>query len=82
MRQSEGNRTEKRLSAARVAQIRPMGGLRETILGPATAVLPWLARVRSSSSLLLKTASSRSRWQRTPAGQIRLLSQYNGDPCR
>ncbi len=60
MRQSEGNRTEKTLSAARRNQTRPAetaagDGLQETILGPATAALLWLARIRSS--LLLKTAS-------------------------
>src|ERR1700691_2356674 len=69
-RQSEGNRTEKRLSATWVVRIRfhqdggrtgPGGAdedARETIEGPKTAALAWLARIRSS--LLLKTASSSS----------------------
>jgi hypothetical protein len=55
MRQSAGNKTAKRLSAARPAQV---GVLRGTIDSPAPATLPWLARIRSS--LLLKTASLRA----------------------
>src|SRR5579863_166908 len=53
--QSAGNRTAKRLSAARRAQA---GVLRGTIESPATITLAWLARIRSS--LLLKTASLRT----------------------
>lgn len=57
IRQSEGKRTEKRLSAVRRANTpaRPNNTRVETIECPATATLPWLVRIRSS--LLLKTAS-------------------------
>ncbi len=50
MRQSEGNKTAKRLSAIRPATLAP-----EAIEGPATAGLAWLARILPS--VLLKTAS-------------------------
>jgi hypothetical protein len=102
VRQSAGKKTEKRLSAARAAQIRAgegrsksevgcskseggrsgfwESGVSETILGPATVTLAWLARVRSS--LLLKTASSCSRWQSAARGQFAPPSQYNGDGDR
>jgi hypothetical protein len=70
MRQSEGNNTAKRLSAAQPPQ-------RETIERPATA-LAWVARVRSP--LLLKTAS------RVPVELAvhgrRISLQYNGDADR
>ena len=68
MRQSEGNKTEKRLSATWPDQNRPAQKrwpiranerpctFMKTIECPATAMLAWLARIRSS--LLLKTASS------------------------
>lgn len=57
MRQSEGNKTAKRLLAIwpvqpAAAQPRPVGDARES---PATASLAWPARILSS--LLLKTAS-------------------------
>jgi len=67
MRQSEGNRTAKRLSAICPGQFRPdfawsdfvrpdsVRSVREAIEGRATAALAWLARILSS--LLLKTAS-------------------------
>jgi len=67
MRQSEGNRTAKRLSAIwpvqpRSTQLRPTATrlvwiwlVPEAIEGPATPALAWLARILSS--LLLKTAS-------------------------
>jgi len=57
MRQSEGNKTAKRLLAIWPAQSRPTrtGAVREAIEGLATAALAWLARILSS--LLLKTAS-------------------------
>ena len=57
MRQSEGNKTVKRLSAICRAQRRPnrTPSMREAIQGLATAALAWLARILSS--LLLKTAS-------------------------
>jgi hypothetical protein len=62
MRQSEGNRTAKRLSAIWPVQLRSIGTRRfwtrvlsEAIEGPATPALAWLARILSS--LLLKTAS-------------------------
>lgn len=57
MRQSEGNRTAKRLSAARLAQ----EGRDET--PEAWCTLDWLARIRSS--LLLKTASPGARTSTT-----------------
>jgi len=63
MRQSDGTRTEKRLSAARFSQIRPGADdlfrnnrFRETIGGLTTPTVARPARIRSS--LLLKTASS------------------------
>src|SRR5579864_1448473 len=56
MRQSEGKKTEKRLSAIRRGQAPPDEAPCETMECPATATLAWLARIRSS--LLLKTASS------------------------
>ncbi len=58
MRHSEGNRTVKRPSAARFAHPRPRGDetALQTTEGPTTAMVAWLARIRSS--LLLKTASS------------------------
>src|ERR1700704_343813 len=52
IRQSEGNRTAKRLAAAWVAQVR---GLCKTIGATAAGTVAWPARVLSS--LLLKTAS-------------------------
>jgi hypothetical protein len=52
MRQSDGNKTAKRLSAIWRVQRRPV---REAIEGPATAALTWLARILSP--VLLKTAS-------------------------
>ena len=57
MRQSEGNKTVKRLSAIRSVQPRSRrtSPMREAIEGLATAALAWLARILSS--LLLKTAS-------------------------
>jgi len=57
MRQSEGNKTEKRLSAARLAQDgwRKITGCRAN-LSLAVLALALLARIWSS--LLLKTASS------------------------
>jgi hypothetical protein len=55
MRQSAGNRTAKRLSAARLAQEEVLRGTTDS---PAPATLPWLARIWSS--LLLKTASLRA----------------------
>jgi len=62
MRQSEGNKTAKRLSAICPVQLptdfgRSVGvpPVREAIEGRATAALAWLARILSS--LLLKTAS-------------------------
>jgi hypothetical protein len=67
MRQSEGNRTAKRLSAICPVQLEPdfvpsgfvLSGFvlsfGEAIEGRATAALAWLARILSS--LLLKTAS-------------------------
>jgi hypothetical protein len=57
MRQSEGNKTAKRLSAIWLVQPRlaPTLSVREAIEGPATAALAWLARILSP--LLLKTAS-------------------------
>jgi hypothetical protein len=69
MRHSEGNKTEKRPSAAprsklraKYDQLRP-----ETIGSPATAVMAWPARIRSS--LLLKTASSHPRGENSVRGQ-------------
>jgi hypothetical protein len=57
MRQSEGNKTAKRLLAIWAAQSLASGtrSVREAIEGLATAALAWLARILSS--LLLKTAS-------------------------
>src|SRR5271155_1797305 len=60
MRQSEGNRTAKRLSAIWGSQPRGLPPLStlllaEAIEGPATPAVAWLARILSS--LLLKTAS-------------------------
>src|SRR5580704_17477893 len=57
MRQSEGNKTAKRLSAILRVQLGSARSLSvpEAIEGPATAALAWLARVLSP--LLLKTAS-------------------------
>lgn len=83
MRQSEGNRTEKRLSAARLAQdVFRDGGLSGTIECLATAMVAWPARIRSS--LLLKTASLRSRGHNSSRGRSSfalclLLLQYNGE---
>ena len=66
-RQSDGNKTAKRLSAIWLARIRPaqicsaqppltgMRSVAEAIEGLAPAALAWLARILSS--LLLKTAS-------------------------
>ena len=79
MRQSEGNRTEKRPSAAWCSQTLavPGGAPCETIGGPANALVAWPARIRSS--LLLKTASSHIRgWNR---GQY-VPVQYSGDERR
>jgi len=56
MRQSEGNRTAKRLSAAWLAQVREWDGTSEA---STSLTLAWLARIRSS--LLLKTASPGAR---------------------
>jgi hypothetical protein len=79
-RQSEGNRTEKRLSAAWRIQLgsaptsstltrpRPDEVFCNTIGGPDTPALAWLARIRSS--LLLKTASSSSREHKTAADHL------------
>ena len=55
IRQSAGNRTAKRLSAARLAQVEVLRGTTDS---PAPATLLCLARIRSS--ILLKTASSRT----------------------
>jgi len=57
MRQSEGNKTVKRLSAIAPDQMRftLSESVSEAIEGPATPALAWLARILSS--LLLKTAS-------------------------
>ena len=57
MRQSEGNKTVKRLSAICLAQRLPTRAalMREAIERLAPAALAWLARILSS--LLLKTAS-------------------------
>src|SRR6267154_2824613 len=57
MRQSEGNKTAKRLSAIWPAQPRPAWAMpvRTPTGRPADAALAWLARILSS--LLLKTAS-------------------------
>lgn len=54
MRQSEGNKTVKRLSAMRPVQ-RRTPSVQEAIERLATIALAWLARILSS--LLLKTAS-------------------------
>src|ERR1700730_16151960 len=70
MRQSEGNNTAKRLSAARPPQ-------RKTIERPATA-LAWVARVRSP--LLLKTASPVPLELAVQGRRISL--QYNGHADR
>src|ERR1700758_926098 len=82
MRQSEGKKTEKRLSATRVAQTRPRVGQAScgTIERPTTAILAWVARIRSS--LLLKTASSSSRAEIRRGRSLLHLLQYSGDPCR
>ena len=55
MRQSEGNKTAKRLSATFRVQDRTGSTCVQAKEGPATAAVGWLARVLSS--LLLKTAS-------------------------
>ncbi len=57
MRQSEGNKTVKRLAATWAVQLFSVrtSRVREAIEGLATAALAWLARVLSP--LLLKTAS-------------------------
>jgi hypothetical protein len=55
IRQSEGNKTAKRLSAMRLVQTWRKTARPEAIEGPATAALAWLARILSP--LLLKTAS-------------------------
>jgi hypothetical protein len=61
MRQSEGNKTAKRLSAIWLEALvnsevsNHRGLVREAIERPATAALAWAARIRSP--LLLKTAS-------------------------
>jgi hypothetical protein len=82
MRQSEGKKTEKRLSTTRVAQTRPRVGqvCCGTIECPTTAILARLARIRSS--LLLKTASSSSRAEIRRGLSLLQLLQYSGDPCR
>src|SRR5580658_763760 len=93
MRQSDGNKTEKRLSATRLTQGRsaevgltqtrsgPNESFRETIECPATAALAWLARIRSS--LLLKTASFVTPRTPTRRGQSLLQClQYSGDDRR
>jgi len=87
MRQSEGKKTENRLAAARLAQeVFRDGVFRGTIECLATAMMAWPARIRSS--LLLKTASLRSRGRDCDRGQsfaallLCYCSKYNGEPRR
>lgn len=71
MRQSEGNKTAKRLSAIwRVARLTHGWRFRRAIEGPATAVLAWAARI--ASPLLLKTASLSAR-EKLLGGRLCLL---------
>jgi len=80
MRQSEGNKTEKNPSVIqrshRWGKHDELGT--ETIEHPATAVVAWPARIRSS--LLLKTASSHSVDKNKVHGPVFVLQQYSGDP--
>lgn len=92
MRQSEGNKTAKRLSAIWVVQCSLIERLRapplwipplaEAIEGPATAALAWLARILSS--LLLKTASVLPAGIQLGRATLRLPAEieYNGGPVR
>lgn len=70
MRQSEGKKTEKRLSAAPRTQVRAIldEESRVTIVGPAAAMAAPPARIRSS--ILLKTASSSPRGHRNTADSL------------
>jgi hypothetical protein len=80
MRQSEGNKTAKRLSASwpeiRLAHGVPICGAIEL---PATAALAWAARILSP--LLLKTASLVPARNSLSGGRLRyslLTNKYNG----
>lgn len=64
MRQSEGNKTAKRLSPTWLAQVR---GLCKTIEVPASGTVARLARILSS--LLLKTASNYAARSRLPCAK-------------
>lgn len=84
MRQSEGNKTAKRLSAIWLVQpglVQPrVPLLAEAIEGPATPALAWLARILSS--LLLKTASVLPAGIQLGRATLRLPAgiEYNGGP--
>jgi len=89
MRQSEGNKTVKRLSAIWLVQaglVQPWSigerPLSEAIEGPATAALAWLARILSS--LLLKTASVLPAGFELGRATLRLPTEleYNGGLVR
>jgi hypothetical protein len=84
MRQSEGNKTAKRLSAIWPLQPRPAGTrcAAEAIEGLATAALAWLARILSP--LLLKTASALPARVLLGRATLQLPAQieYNGGRVR
>jgi hypothetical protein len=78
MRQSEGNRTENKLSAERRKKgVRPGQARSEAIDRPTTTFLAWTARIRSS--LLLKTASLGA--AESPAA-ANSYPEYSGDHAR
>jgi hypothetical protein len=79
MRQSEGNKTAKRLSAIWLVQPRLAP---EAIEGPATPALAWLARILSP--VLLKTASVFPASFQLGRATLRLPAgiEYNGGRVR